>query len=79
MQKTLYTMGLRNIKVWNEGYPFHNLSKHFANLNPEKNIKHFGTTEYGLYQKSVCMILKFLFLLNSKNRGAQLYAIAQKL
>jgi SAM-dependent methyltransferase len=79
IQKALEVVGFSSIKVWNEGFPFHNLSKSLANLNPERTIKHFGTKEYGFYQRSVCMILKFLFQFNSKCRGSQLYAIAQKL
>lgn len=65
-------------RVWNAGFPFHDLSKWAANLSPNRMIDQFGERPYGLFQRSVCAALRALFLLNSNRRGAQLFAIARR-
>ncbi len=70
--------GFVDVRVWNEGFPFHDLSKWIANRNPEKTLENFGVGGYGLKQHIVCLGLRFLFLFNFKSRGAQLFAIARR-
>ncbi|MBI5845239.1 MAG: methyltransferase domain-containing protein [Deltaproteobacteria bacterium] len=70
--------GFTGVRAWNEGFPFHDLSKYLANLSPEKTIKQFDVDHYGPYQLFVSAALRFLFLFNTKNRGAQLFAVAGK-
>lgn len=78
MFNLLQSSSFKDIKVWSMGYPFHNLSKKIANINPEKTIKQFGISHYGIYQRFICYLLSFLFLFNSKYNGAQLIATARK-
>jgi len=70
--------GWRPIRVWNEGFPFHNLSKWYANLNPEKTLSQFADQPYGFFENAVCFALRQAYKLNSRGRGAQLYACAVK-
>lgn len=70
--------GFVDVRVWNEGFPFHDLSKWIANRNPEKTLRSFGAGGYGLKQHIVCLGLRFLFLFNSRSRGAQLFATARR-
>lgn len=74
--EALENAGFVGITAWNEGLPFHDLSKWVANINTEKTIRSFGVSEYGAYQKLVCLALRFLFMFNSGRHGAQLYATA---
>ena len=78
MRQLLAQTGFNEIKVWNEGYPFHNLSKYIANRDPDKAVKNFRVAQYGPKQLAVCLALRFLFLFNSRTRGAQLFAVAKK-
>lgn len=65
-------------RVWNDGFPFHDGSKRFANLRPDDALHLFGNRPYSIFQKSLCLLLRGLFLLNSKSRGFQLFAVAEK-
>ena len=78
MERTIKQIGFSEVLSWNEGFPFHDLSKYIANLYKEKTIEYFGVQEYGLFQKAICKILEFLFLFNSKNFGSQLFLLAKK-
>ena len=66
------------VRVWNTGFPFHDLSKWYANLDPDGAMSEFGEGAYGLKQNAICAALRFAFKLNSKASGAQLFAIARK-
>lgn len=66
------------VRVWNTGFPFHDLSKWYANLDPDGAMSEFGEGAYGLKQNAICAALRFAFKLNSKAAGAQLFAIARK-
>ena len=63
--------------VWNTGFPFHDLSKWVANLDPDKAMGEFGSERYGWKQRVVCAGLRVAFRLNSRRRGAQLFAAAR--
>jgi len=63
-------------RVWNAGFPFHDLSKWYANLDPNASMSRFGNKPYGLREDLICLGLRTLFRLNSNQRGAQLFAIA---
>lgn len=70
--------GWTPVRVWNSGFPFHDLSKWAANLSPHRMIDQFGERPYGRFQRLVCVALRLLFLVNSNRRGAQLFAIARR-
>ncbi len=69
--------GFRVERVWNAGFPFHDFSKWYANLNPDASMGRFGSKPYGLSEDLVCLGLRALFRLNSKRSGAQLFAVAR--
>ena len=78
MSALLQRCGWEPRRVWNEGYPFHDLSKWYANLQPSKTLAQFSDKPYGFAQNTVCFALRQAFRINSRKRGAQLYALAQK-
>jgi predicted TPR repeat methyltransferase len=71
--------GLAPVRVWNAGFPFHDLSKWYANLNPDASMAAFSGKPYGLKEDLVCAALRLAFRFNSNRRGAQLFAIARRL
>lgn len=64
-------------RVWNEGFPFHDLSKWAANLKPEAAMRRFGERRFGALERFTSFALRALFTFNSRSRGAQLFAIAK--
>lgn len=76
MGELLRASGWSPIRVWNAGWPFHDLSKWWANRNPEGSMQRFGEQGYGWSERAVCWTLRQLFRLNSNRRGAQLFAVA---
>lgn len=78
MRALLESAGLHVVTVWNTGFPFHDLSKWYANLNPERSMTEFGERAYGLKQNAICAALRLAFTLNSSARGAQLFALAKR-
>jgi 2-polyprenyl-3-methyl-5-hydroxy-6-metoxy-1,4-benzoquinol methylase len=78
MSELLTASGWEPIRVWNEGFPFHDLSKSVANLRPDAAMQSFGESRYGPVQRAVCAALRGAFLLNSRSRGAQLFAVARR-
>ena len=70
--------GWEAAQVWNCGFPFHDLSKWYANLNPNASMKRFGLRAYGPLENAVALMLRLLFKLNSDSRGAQLFAVARR-
>ena len=78
MRELLERAGWEPVRVWNSGWPFHNLSKWAANLRPDSAMRQFGEKPYGPMQRFAVFVLRVLFTLNSDRRGAQLYAIAKK-
>lgn len=79
MRKLLAENGWRPERVWNAGFPFHDLSKWAANLSPDRVMDTFGVKPYGLFKRSMAALLRALFLLNSNSRGAQLFAVARRM
>ena len=63
-------------RVWNEGYPFHNLSKWYAGRNADAMMQRFDSRPYGPAERFACFLLRTAFLFNSRSHGAQLYAVA---
>lgn len=78
MSALLNECGWRPLRVWNSGYPFHDLSKWYANRNPDALLKEFADKPYGLKEDLICLLLRLAFRLNSTQRGAQLFAVAQR-
>lgn len=77
MRSMLNRNGWRAERVWNAGYPFHDLSKWYANLNVDKSMANFGDKPYGWKEDAICAALRLAFRLNSKRLGAQLFAVAR--
>jgi SAM-dependent methyltransferase len=78
MNELLKSNGWRPVRVWNNGWPFHNFSKWGANLFPERSMRQFGEEAYTWSQKFFCKCLRRVFKFNSNSRGAQLFAVAEK-
>ncbi|GAC1394901.1 MAG: hypothetical protein NVSMB68_11420 [Thermoanaerobaculia bacterium] len=78
MEQVLTSAGWIPRRVWNAGFPFHDLSKWAANLAPRATMHQFGEKRYGPVQRIVSAVLRALFLFNSNSRGAQLFAIARR-
>lgn len=78
MRELLATTGWRPERVWNAGWPFHDLSKWWANRDPDATMRRFGERPYGAGERLVCAALRLLFALGSRRRGAQLFAVARK-
>ena len=77
MTQLLDDNGWRTLRVWNSGFPFHDLSKWAANLLPGAMMQEFGEKAYGPVQRTATALLRFLFLFNSSSRGTQLFATAR--
>ncbi len=77
MRVLLDQAGWIDMEVWNTGFPFHDLSKWYANLRPDRMIQKYANQEYGWSQRAVCALLRAAFALNSRKRGAQLFATAR--
>jgi 2-polyprenyl-3-methyl-5-hydroxy-6-metoxy-1,4-benzoquinol methylase len=78
MAGVLAEAGWRPVRVWNAGFPFHDLSKWYANRDPDASMQRFGDRTYGWKEDLVCLALRLAFGLNSSRRGAQLFAVARK-
>ena len=70
--------GWTPVRVWNEGFPFHNLSKWWANRDAEASMERFGGKPYGVRERFICALLRGAFYLNSRQRGAQLFAVGRR-
>ena len=78
LRELLLETGWMPVRIWNTGFPFHNLSKWAANLAPGLALQQFGEKPYGLRENFACWLLRQAFRLNSRSHGAQLFAIADK-
>ncbi|MGH9420370.1 MAG: class I SAM-dependent methyltransferase [Thermoanaerobaculia bacterium] len=65
-------------RIWNDGFPFHDLSKWWANRDAGSSMKQFGENAYGTKERLICALLRLAFRFNSRTRGAQLFALAGK-
>jgi cyclopropane fatty-acyl-phospholipid synthase-like methyltransferase len=65
-------------RIWNDGFPFHDLSKWWANRDAGASMQQFGENAYGAKQRLICALLRLAFRFNSRTRGAQLFALAEK-
>lgn len=79
MESLLSAAGWRPLSLWNCGYPFHDWSKRVANWFPGAAMANFSGRPYGLPQRLVCAALRGAFRFNSRKRGAQLFALAEKI
>ena len=70
MSDLLVATGREPVRVWNTGYPFHDLSKWYANRNPDATMERFGEREYSWSEDLICTALRFAFRFNSERRGA---------
>ncbi len=77
MWSLLEDCGWKPVKVWNSGFPLHDLSKWYANRDPDASMRRFGERRYGAREQLICQVLRVAFLFNSKRRGAQLFAVAR--
>jgi 2-polyprenyl-3-methyl-5-hydroxy-6-metoxy-1,4-benzoquinol methylase len=78
MHALLVETGWRPERVWQCGFPFHDLSKRLANLRPDAAMARFDGRAYGPVEDALCLALRALFRLNSGARGAQLFAVARR-
>lgn len=78
MRSLLGEAGWSPERVWNAGWPFHDMSKWWANRDPGATMSRFGDRPYGILENLVCLGLRGLFRLNSRRRGAQLFAVARR-
>jgi 2-polyprenyl-3-methyl-5-hydroxy-6-metoxy-1,4-benzoquinol methylase len=78
MHDLLHRSGWRPVRIWNTGFPFHDLSKWYANRDPDESMARFGDQAYGWRENLICAALRLAFRLNSKKRGAQLFAFARR-
>lgn len=79
MRALLTETGWRPERVWNAGYPFHDLSKWYANRDPDASMASFADRPYGPKENAICAALRLAFRVNSSRRGAQLFAVARSL
>jgi SAM-dependent methyltransferase len=77
MRDLLAASGWTPVRVWNTGFPFHDLSKWWANRDPDASMSRFGDRAYGPRERAICALLRAAFRLNSSRRGAQLFALAR--
>jgi 2-polyprenyl-3-methyl-5-hydroxy-6-metoxy-1,4-benzoquinol methylase len=73
----LVATGWRPVRVWNSGFPFHDLSKKLANVNPDAAMRMFSEQRYGWSQRLTCALLRLAYRFNSDRRGGQLFAVAE--
>ncbi len=78
MEDILRRAGWEPLRVWNAGFPFHDASKWYANLDPDASMNRFAGRPYGLREDLVCAALRLAFRFNSRHRGAQLFAVARR-
>jgi len=58
------------------GFPFHSLYKTVINLSPEQTMHSFAGGSYGPAQRFTGNLLRYLFYLNARGAGWQLFALA---
>jgi 2-polyprenyl-3-methyl-5-hydroxy-6-metoxy-1,4-benzoquinol methylase len=79
LSEVLKKAGWKPLRVWNEGYPFHDLSKWYANLNTDATLRRFSDRPFGPLERLISFALRVAFRFNSRRRGAQLFATAEAL
>lgn len=78
MRDLLHRAGWRPQRVWNAGWPFHDLAKFFANIRPERTMQAYSGAPYTPAQRAVCALLRLAYRFNARRRGAQLFAVARR-
>jgi SAM-dependent methyltransferase len=78
MTTLLLRTGWKPLRVWNSGFPFHDLSKWYANRDPGASMERFAERPYGFWEDTICCALRGAFRFNSRRSGAQLFAVAQR-
>lgn len=79
MLALLNQVGWKPIRVWNCGFPFHDVAKWVANISPDKAMLHFSERSYGPWQTLLCALLRLAFRFNSSAHGSQLFAVAERM
>jgi len=77
LNDALASTGWTAEQTWNAGFPFHDLSKWWANRDPDASMRRFGGDRYGRGERLICWALRVAFRFNSRRRGAQLFTIAR--
>lgn len=70
------TRQARSNRAWKEDSPFPEISKRRTSRDQDASVRRFGERPYGPAEKLTCTLLRAAFALNSRSRGAQLYAVA---
>jgi SAM-dependent methyltransferase len=70
--------GLRVVRAEAWGFPFMNLFKWAANLNPDATLKGFGSGSWSLPKKALGGALTGLFYFSLPARGPQLFVLAER-
>lgn len=78
IRSRLEAAGWIDTRAWNAGYPFHDLSKWWANRAPAETMARFGERAWGARERAIAAVLRALFRLNSSRSGAQLFAVARR-
>jgi 2-polyprenyl-3-methyl-5-hydroxy-6-metoxy-1,4-benzoquinol methylase len=77
VHRLLSDSGWEPMRVWNAGFPFHDLSKRIANWSPSRTMRRFGENAYGPLENLACRGLGLAFMFNSGSRGSQLFAVGR--
>jgi 2-polyprenyl-3-methyl-5-hydroxy-6-metoxy-1,4-benzoquinol methylase len=76
VERLLAETGWRALRIWNAGWPFHDLAKRLANIAPERTMWRFSERPYGFWEEALCALLRLAFRFNARTKGAQLFAVA---
>lgn len=60
------------------GFPFFNLYKWAINLRPEKTLKEFNSSRYGLSKRLISNLINFLFFFNLPVWGNQIVVVLKQ-
>ena len=71
--------GVECIKCYSWGFPFHDLTKIIANINPSLSLKKFASGELSFFSKAIFKIVNYIYYLNILPMGKQLYYIGRKI
>lgn len=77
MRALFEASGWSPARIWNSGWPFHDLSKWMANLDPDRTFRRFSDEPYTWGQRSICLALRIAFRFNCGKKGAQLFAVGR--
>ena len=82
MAEALARTGWTPERVWNCGFPFHDLSKWYANRDPERLMRPVRRRRYGLAENLICLALRTAFraeLANARRAAVRRRAQGERL